>query len=133
MFDRREFIKLVGAGAGAGVVAFASGEGRAKTLAIRLDQVPALEKVGGSAILKLAGKEVLLARVSEQSVAALSPVCTHQKCYVSYAHDKRQLVCGCHQSGFDLAGKVLYGPAPAPLPRFHAELDGERVLVKVDS
>jgi Rieske Fe-S protein len=108
-----------------------AGVAQAKKLAIKLEQVPALKKVGGAAILKLAGKDVMLIRDGKASVRALSPICTHQKCYVKYNPANKKIECGCHKSSYDLNGKVLGGPAPAPLPTFPARLDGDRIIVTV--
>jgi Rieske Fe-S protein len=109
-----------------------SGVAHAKKLAVKLEQVPALKQVGGAAILKLAGQDVMLIRVSSSSVRALNPICTHQKCYVKYNSGAKKIDCACHKSSFDLSGKVLGGPAPAPLPTFAAQLDGDRIIVTVN-
>jgi Rieske Fe-S protein len=132
MFTRRGFFKLLTAAAGAAALLLRTSVAQAKKLAVKLEQVPALQKVGGAVILKLAGKDVILIRTSESNVRALSPICTHQKCYVKYNGSTRKLDCACHQSSFDLDGKVLGGPAPAPLPTFAARLDGDRIVVTVD-
>ena len=132
MLSRRGFFKMLTAAAGAAALLLRAGVARAKKLAVKLEQVPALKKVGGAVILKLSGKDVMLIRTGESSVRALSPVCTHQKCYVKYNAGTRQLDCACHKSSFDLDGKVLGGPAPAPLPAFAARLDGDRIIVTVD-
>jgi Rieske Fe-S protein len=131
MFSRRGFFRLLAAGAGAAALLLRSGAAHAKKLAVKLEQVPALTKVGGAVILKLEGKDVILIRESDSSVRALSPVCTHQQCYVKYNAGTHKLECGCHKSSYDLDGKVLGGPAPAPLPTFAAQLDGDRVIVAV--
>lgn len=129
MSNRRTFLKGVCAGVGGALAVSVAGAARAGKLAVRLDQVPALKQVGGSAIVKLKGEQVLLIRRSAGEIRALSPICTHRQCYVSYNSTTRRVECGCHHSGFDLQGRVLYGPAPSPLPRYETRLDGDRILV----
>lgn len=56
---------------------------------------------------------------------AYSKICTHAGCPVAlYRAAARQLMCPCHQSIFDAAsgGKVLAGPADAPLPELPIEI-----------
>ncbi len=47
---------------------------------------------------------------------ALSSKCTHQGCQVRPSGGL--ISCPCHDSAFNLEGKVLRGPAPSPLQRF---------------
>jgi Rieske Fe-S protein len=129
--SRRGFFKLLVTALGGAVVLLKAGSALAKKLAVKLDQVPALKQVGGAVILKLGGKDVMLIRDSASSVRALSPVCTHQACYLGYNKKTRRLDCPCHKSSYDLNGKVLGGPAPKNLQVYTAELDGDRVIVSV--
>jgi Rieske Fe-S protein len=131
MFTRRSFFGMVLGGLAGLAALLRAGTAAARKLAVKLDKVPALEKVGGSAILKLGGTEVLLIRETDTRVRALDPICTHAACYVAYNAGSGKVECGCHKSGFDLEGRVLYGPAPAPLKRFDARLDGDRIVVEV--
>jgi Rieske Fe-S protein len=59
----------------------------------------------------------VLIHLQNGKFAAYSAVCTHQGCTVTYQNG--QLLCPCHGSVFDPSkgGRVLYGPAPSPLPR----------------
>jgi Rieske Fe-S protein len=59
----------------------------------------------------------VLVHLQNGKFVAYSAVRTHQGCAVVYKHG--QLVCPCHGSVFDPSkgGRVLYGPAPSPLPR----------------
>jgi Rieske Fe-S protein len=131
MLTRRSFFGAVLGGLAGLAALLRAGPALARKLAVRLEQVPALGKVGGSAILKLGGTEVLLIRETDTRVRALDPVCTHAACYVAFNRKTGKVECACHQSVFDLEGKVLSGPAPAPLPGFDARLDGDRIVVEI--
>lgn len=63
---------------------------------------------------------------------AISAKCTHAGCTVQW-QDKGELFCPCHGSRFDLSGKVLLGPATAPLPTYGARKDGNDVLIQSKS
>jgi Rieske Fe-S protein len=92
----------------------------------KLSDVP----VGGSASGEAGGEKILIHRPDETTVLAYSAVCTHQGCGVTPT--KAEFVCPCHNSTFALAdGTVTGGPAPAPLPRFAAAIDGEWITVTV--
>ncbi|GFO56488.1 cytochrome b6 [Geomonas sp. Red276] len=57
----------------------------------------------------------------------LSLVCTHLGCTVNVTADR--LSCPCHGSEFDRFGKVVKGPATAPLKRLKLELRGDDIEV----
>jgi Rieske Fe-S protein len=60
---------------------------------------------------------------------AISTKCTHAACTVLW-QDGKDLLCPCHNSRFDLTGKVLNGPATEPLPLYSARPLGEDVIIK---
>ena len=129
-FGRRDF--LVGSGIGLGALlalptVAASAEGG--KVAIPLAKLEVLKSVGGSVVLKLKGKLVLLVRDGATSVRALNPVCTHRECVVAYNAGEKKIKCPCHGSQFDLNGQVVHGPASRPLASYLAELAGEQVIV----
>ena len=132
MEDRRSFFKKVLGMIGVATLLSKSRIAFAKKLAIKLDKVPALSKVGGSVEVKLAGAPVLLVRRSEKEIVGLSPVCTHQSCPLKYNAKTANLDCSCHGSAFALSGKVLKGPATKDLKTYPAALDGDRVIVTVE-
>ena len=132
MENRRNFLTKAFGLIGMGPVMLKGGVAFAKKLALPLDKVSALKKVGGSARVKLSGKEVLLIRDTEKSVRGLSPKCTHQNCYVSYNKKTKKVDCDCHGSSFDLSGKVLTGPATKDLKQYAANLSEGRIVISVD-
>lgn len=92
----------------------------------KLSEVP----VGGSASRDVDGKPILIHRPDEETVLAFSAKCTHQGCKV--AATESEIACPCHGSTFALQdGAVTGGPAPAPLPRYAAAIDGEWITVVV--
>ncbi len=46
---------------------------------------------------------------------ALEATCTHLACIVQYLSEENSIWCACHNGRFDLSGKVISGPPPAPL------------------
>ncbi|MEH0843538.1 Rieske (2Fe-2S) protein [Micromonospora sp. CPCC 205711] len=98
----------------------AAPDGPARPLATLAD-IP----VGGGMILAAEG--VVLTRPTEEDVRAFSATCTHQGCTVTTVRDGT-IVCGCHNSAFDIAdGSVRGGPARRPLPGVAVAVDGDSV------
>ena len=131
MSDRRVFLKSIAAALLA-VVTLRPVRAWAKKLGIALDKAEALKTVGGSAILEIKGRQVLFVRDSDATVRALDPTCTHLKCLVFWDAKLKRIRCPCHDSAYDLDGKVLAGPAPRPLKTFPAELSGDRVILTLE-
>ena len=76
----------------------------------------------------IAGKPAGVIRVNGQ-VYALSLICTHLGCVVSWHQDEKQLKCPCHGGVYDVMGAVLDGPPPRPLPSFEVTMSGDTVVV----
>jgi len=104
----------------------------ARKLAIRLALVPQLRRVGAFVIVRLDGREVLLARSGAREVLALPAICPHRRMRLAYDHQRNELVCPEHGSRFARDGRLLKGPAARglgpPLPA-RLEATGERILI----
>jgi cytochrome b6-f complex iron-sulfur subunit len=59
---------------------------------------------------------------SSGGLIAFSAVCSHLGCLVNYHRDKHEFVCPCHGGKYDLSGKNISGPPPAPLTRFPVKI-----------
>jgi Rieske Fe-S protein len=70
---------------------------------------------GSGAIVEHQGKRVAAYRATDGSVTMVSPVCTHLKCLVHWNAAETSWDCPCHGSRFGIDGRVLEGPALAPL------------------
>jgi Rieske Fe-S protein len=72
---------------------------------------------------------VYLRKVGEE-VTAYSTVCPHLGCGVDFVPDKHIFACPCHESAFDIEGKVSGGPSPRELDRLEVRLAGGKVEVR---
>jgi len=72
-------------------------------------------KPGEGKILKLKGEKIAAYRDADGKVIKHSAVCTHLGCIVRWNQAEATWDCPCHGSRFDPAGKVIAGPAEAPL------------------
>jgi len=88
-----------------------------------------LATVGGTMAFDADHDTILVARVSETSVIALSAVCTHAGCIVDFNASAQRIDCACHGSEFGLDGHVIHGPAGLPLKMYTATLAGTTITV----
>lgn len=81
---------------------------------------------GSAAVIP--GRNILVQH-DDRGIRVVSLVCTHLGCIVRREGDG-SFICPCHGSHFDADGKVVRGPAPAPLRSFHATFapNGEIVV-----
>jgi len=68
---------------------------------------------------------------STEGLTVFSAVCSHLGCLVNFRRDKQEFVCPCHGGRYDIAGKNIAGPPPAPLTRLPIKREKGVVLVGV--
>ncbi|MBZ5584952.1 MAG: ubiquinol-cytochrome c reductase iron-sulfur subunit [Acidobacteriia bacterium] len=68
-------------------------------------------------------------RKDGDGILAFGPQCTHLGCAYHWDEAKNEFVCPCHNSIFDVEGRVLSGPAPRPLDRYDVKVEGGKVLL----
>jgi cytochrome b6-f complex iron-sulfur subunit len=88
-------------------------------------QYSALLQEGGY----IAARNIIVVNVGNNNYIALSSVCTHQGCQVSYSRVNNNLPCGCHGSVFSTTGSVINGPAEAPLQRYSVTVENNILTV----
>lgn len=91
----------------------------------------ALTAVGGALVIDTNNDTILIARVSETQVVALSAICTHAGCVVDFNSSTTQLDCPCHGSVFKTDGSVVRGPARSSLKVYAATLSSNTITVVV--
>jgi menaquinol-cytochrome c reductase iron-sulfur subunit len=68
-------------------------------------------------------------KTSDSQIVAFAPQCTHLGCAYHWDQRKKEFLCPCHTSTFSLDGKVTAGPAPRPLDRYQARIEGGKLLL----
>lgn len=81
---------------------------------------------------KLPTGPVLVVRetANSKTLYAVNPTCTHSGCPVKWEADEKVFDCPCHDTDFAPDGKVIKGPAKAPLKTYQVKIEGNSVLVK---
>jgi glycine/D-amino acid oxidase-like deaminating enzyme/nitrite reductase/ring-hydroxylating ferredoxin subunit len=72
---------------------------------------------GDGGVVKVDGDKVAAFRDDDGVVHAVSPICTHLYCQVTFNAAERSWDCPCHGSRFATDGSVIQGPAVSPLER----------------
>jgi cytochrome b6-f complex iron-sulfur subunit len=90
---------------------------------------PTLANVNGTTTISTSRGRLIVVRVDAATVIALSNVCTHAGCAVSWRSSDDRLICPCHGSQFAEDGSVIRGPANRPLPAYPATLAGDTVTI----
>ena len=84
-------------------------------------------------IVKFGNKPVIVIRKAGGEYIAFSAVCTHLSCIVQYRKDLGQIYCACHNGKYDLNGKNISGPPPAPLPKYSVAIKKDDVFIYKDT
>lgn len=71
---------------------------------------------GEGRIVAAKGEDLAVYRDFEDRLSAVSALCTHMKCRLSWNGADRTWDCACHGSRFGIDGAVIEGPALQPLP-----------------
>ena len=96
------------------------------TLDLSSSSNAALRTVGGYVIAN--GGTVIVENTSAGYVA-ISLVCTHNGCTVSY-RGANGFTCPCHGGTFDANGNVTGGPPPTPLAKYNVTQAGTVLTIK---
>ncbi len=128
--DRKQFLKstllLGGLGLAGSALLIESCKKSSNTAAVNftldLSQSvnSALNSVGGS----VASNNVVVICTATNTWVALSQLCTHQGCSLSYSKSAKQLICPCHGGTFDTSGNVVSGPPPSALTKYTVTKSG---------
>lgn len=84
-----------------------------------------LKTVGGYAYKG----DIIIIRSTDTVYLALSKLCTHSNCTVTYNSSSKDIPCPCHGSKFTTTGAVVNGPATSPLKSYSVKLDGNTLTI----
>jgi cytochrome b6-f complex iron-sulfur subunit len=88
-----------------------------------------LTSAGGAMLVDMAGDTIMVVRVSDTQVVAVSAICTHAGCSMDYSAGQKLLDCPCHGSQFTTDGSVVRGPANRPLRVYTVTMANHMITV----
>lgn len=95
------------------------------TIDLTSNDFSALKNIGGYAY----SGNIIIIRTGDSTYLALSKVCTHENCTVTYNNTSTNIECPCHGSKFTTTGAVLQGPAPTALKTYNVTLSGTTLKI----
>jgi len=103
----------------------------AKVSNVKIGAVEDMEKNSGK-IIKFGNKPVIVVRKSDGEYVAFTAVCTHLDCIVQFRKDLKLIYCACHNGKYDLNGRNVSGPPPAPLEKYGIVIQNNEVIVYIE-
>ena len=80
-------------------------------------------------IFQFGSKPGILILTEDGEYRAFSATCTHLSCTVQYRPDFKHIWCACHNGHYDLFGKNIAGPPPAPLEQYQIAIINDDIIV----
>jgi cytochrome b6-f complex iron-sulfur subunit len=90
-----------------------------------------LTNAGGAMLIDTASDTIMVVRVSDTQVIALSAICTHAGCAMDFNASQHVLDCPCHGSQFSTDGSVTRGPARQALRVYSVTMANNMITVAV--
>ena len=106
-----------------------SGEARVSSVVLSLK--PSDIPNGTGQIFKFGTRPGIIIRTAEGELRAFTAICTHLSCTVQYREDLHHIWCACHDGHYDLNGRNIAGPPPAPLAPYDVKVRGDQILVSM--
>jgi len=78
-------------------------------------------------------KLAYLKRENGGQIVAISAGCTHLGCIVTWDEAEKIFKCPCHDGRFDVDGRVISGPPPAPLKRHKTRIDNGKIFLATET
>lgn len=127
------FLGLWGLGVAGAIGAYLRPPEHGSGMAERTVRVGLLEdfEIGEARLVRHGVSPFYVVRLDASRIVALSAVCTHVRCILGFDRERRALTCPCHDGRFDLAGQVLSGPPPRPLPSYSVSVRAGEVFVQL--
>lgn len=92
------------------------------------DQDYSLLNTAGNAIII---NNIIIANTGDDQFVALSSICTHAGCRISYNHSNGNFPCPCHGSVFAADGSVITGPASTAVRSYTITRDGSVLTIEL--
>lgn len=91
----------------------------------RVDEIEA----NSSKMFKVGSKPGIIIKTKDGELKAFHATCTHLDCTVQFKQDESLIWCACHNGKYDLNGKNISGPPPAPLIPFNITVLKDEIFV----
>ena len=66
----------------------------------------------------------------DEKFTVFTSICPHLGCGINWDKDSGKFICPCHDSFFDIEGRVLSGPSPRGMDTLTTEIKDGKIFVK---
>ena len=66
----------------------------------------------------------------DKKLTAFTSICPHLGCGINWDENSEKFICPCHDSFFDIEGRVLSGPSPRGMDTLETEIKDGKIFVK---
>lgn len=80
-------------------------------------------------IVPFGSAPVIVIRTATGELRAFAATCTHLACTVQYRPELGHIWCACHNGHYDLNGRNVSGPPPAPLAVFDVNVKDDEIVI----
>ncbi|HEY3317822.1 MAG TPA: ubiquinol-cytochrome c reductase iron-sulfur subunit [Coriobacteriia bacterium] len=91
---------------------------------------PFVDDVRDAYVQERVPRMVWAVKRQDGSVTAYSPVCPHLGCEFFWDPTARQFVCPCHDSRWDVNGRILGGPTPRAMDTLVSKVENGALMVR---
>ncbi len=130
--ERKDFVKFLAASIATGSIATYLASCKKDTTAPSADFALDLGASSNAALLtsggSLVSNQVMIIN-NNGTYIALSDVCTHAGCSLSYNSSSSQLKCPCHGGVFSINGSIVSGPPPSSLKQYTVAKNGNSLHI----
>lgn len=93
------------------------------------DVVEAASITDETAVVGLFGDDRAIVARHAEKLVAMTAICTHAQCTLSFNPNEHTLDCPCHGSRYTLTGKNIQGPAVKPLGPIAITVHGGKIAL----
>ncbi len=68
----------------------------------------------------------------DKKFTAFTSICPHLGCGINWDENSGKFICPCHDSFFDIEGRVLSGPSPRGMDTLETEIRDGKIFVKYE-
>ena len=79
---------------------------------------------------RIVDRAVWVLRKPDDTLAVFTAVCPHLGCTINWKTESKNFGCACHDSHFDLAGRMLSGPSARPMDTLEYKVEDGLLYVK---
>ena len=96
-------------------------------------EIAGVEDIPMGSVYPYRAGRLYICHLDDDGFLAVSLRCTHLGCSVEWDKEKKEFLCPCHHSMFNIRGEVLNPPATRPLDYYPLKIEDGKILVDLSN